>query len=211
MNLLSDLTQYFKENEYQQICVMSGSNRDLGIYRVMDGINVLNDNAFIEYDHQMCKEYSGKNGNFLAGLLGAVLGASLGGVLWILFGLLNIIVAIVGFAIIMFATLGYTFLGGRIDKKGFYAITIISLLTIILSEYLSYAILIYRELIPDYYVSFWEVFLWTFEILKSEAEFLRSFLYNIVIGLVLTIVASSSFLYKTLRNSNLQYDSEKLI
>lgn len=209
--VIDELTLYLWNQEYPQSCAMSHRTEDLGVYRVINRIDVFNEDVFERYDIQMKEEHAGKNTSVAAGILGAFLGAMIGGVLWVVISQFNIIAGIVGFVIVYLAVKGYEFLGGRIDKKGIAAVVFISLLTVVLAEYIAYVIVVYQELSLYYVATVWDSVVLVFEFLKAGGEILNGFLINVGMGLLFTVMASFHFLRTSMAQAATQYRSEKLM
>ena len=86
--------------------------------------------------------------NFFMGLIGALLGAVLGGASIILFGQMGYIAALSGL-ILAFCTLkGYSLLGKGMSTKGAILCVLLMLVTPYVADYLNWAITLYRELEP---------------------------------------------------------------
>lgn len=81
-----------------------------------------------------------KKSNVLLGIIGAFLGAALGGVIWIAIGEFGFIAGLAGFLMMFFAIKGYQMLAGGLDKKGQVISLVIAFLMIFVSNYLLYAI-----------------------------------------------------------------------
>jgi len=91
-------------------------------------------------------EYQAAPGNYGKGILGAVVGALIGGVAWIaLAAVLGLISAFIAILISYLASTGYDKMKGKQNKYKTYIITITSLVVIVLSMYLSYVLFVYFE------------------------------------------------------------------
>jgi len=78
--------------------------------------------------------------NVVLGTIGALLGAILGGVIWIIIGKLGFIAGLAGFAMMYFAIKGYSGLSGNLDKKGQIISLIIAFAMIFVANYTLYAL-----------------------------------------------------------------------
>lgn len=81
-----------------------------------------------------------------AGLVGALLGALLGGVAWVIIGLLGYVVGWIGILIICLAVTGYKKLAKGLDKIGVVCSVIVSLIVIVGAVYMVWVCAIYGEL-----------------------------------------------------------------
>lgn len=78
--------------------------------------------------------------NVLFGIIGAILGATLGGVIWIIVGKLGFVAGLAGYAMMFFALKGYRKFSGFLDKKGQIISFIIAILMIFMANYTMYAL-----------------------------------------------------------------------
>jgi len=80
------------------------------------------------------------SGNLFLGIIGAIIGAALGSVVWILIGKAGFIAGIAGFLMAVLAMKGYSLLAGSMDRKGLVISILIVLLMIFAANYTSYAL-----------------------------------------------------------------------
>lgn len=129
--------------------------------------------------------------NLLLGIPGAVIGAALGGAIWVVLGEIGFIAGLAGFLMMVFAIKGYQILSGRLDKKGQIISLVIAFLMIFASNWLLYAL----EYCKGYYdsnFSFYNIM----ASIKAMPEFLKvsevsaSFFKDLAIGYLLSIWAS---------------------
>lgn len=85
-------------------------------------------------------EYSEVTSNVFLGIIGAIIGAAIGGIAWLILGRIGYIAGIAGYFMMYLAIRGYRKLSGFLDKKGQMISLIIALLMIFFANYLSYAI-----------------------------------------------------------------------
>lgn len=84
--------------------------------------------------------------NFLAGILGAIIGAALGGLSIILLGRIGIISAVSGLLITVCTVKGYTLLAKNISAKGIIVCVALILITPYIADRIDWAILVSQEL-----------------------------------------------------------------
>lgn len=82
-----------------------------------------------------------KESNLLLGIIGSILGAALGGVLWIVIGKLGFIAGIAGSIMMIFSIKGYRRFSGLLDKKGKILSIVITFVMILVAQYMLYALL----------------------------------------------------------------------
>lgn len=82
----------------------------------------------------------GKPENVIAGMIGAIAGALLGGASIVLLDQLGFVASISGFLIAFLSLKGYEWLGGRLTKKGVVASIVLCLIVPLLAYFMSIAI-----------------------------------------------------------------------
>lgn len=82
-----------------------------------------------------------KPSNILLGIIGSILGAALGGVLWIVIGKIGFIAGIAGSIMMTFSIKGYRKFSGLLDKRGKTISIVIALVMIFVAQYMLYALL----------------------------------------------------------------------
>lgn len=136
-----------------------------------------------------------EKGSRVLGILGAVAGALLGGLIWAVVGAFGLISGWIGLLIVVMAIKGYQLLSKREDDKfGTVISVILGLLVIAPATYLSGAWSYYRELnkvIPGY-ISFWEAVAKMPEYLSEYNEW-GTLLQNMLMGYVFAGIASIYF------------------
>ncbi len=126
--------------------------------------------------------------NMLLGILGAILGAALGGVIWIIIGKMGFIAGLAGFAMMIFAIMGYRMFSGNLDKKGQVISLLIAFVMIFVANYTLYAL----EYCKYYYSSNYNLVNIS-NAFKKIPEFLTyteswvDFIKDLVIGYALSI------------------------
>ena len=146
----------------------------------------------------------------MTGIVGALLGALLGGVLWVLVSQLGYIAGIVGLVVAVCAVKGFELFGGKLNAAGIIICMVIVVGAIYAANYISYSIYLQQaldelgygfsfgdsiRLLPDFF---------------SEEEIFGAFLRDLVIGYLLTAVASFSVIYGIYRKSNQKFTSKRL-
>lgn len=133
-----------------------------------------------------------EKGSRVLGILGAVAGALLGGLIWAVVGAFGLISGWIGLLIVVMAIKGYQLLSRREnDKFGTVIAVILGLFVIAPATYLSGAWSYYRELnkvIPGY-ISFWEAMAKMPEYLSEYNEW-GILLQNMLMGYVFAGIAS---------------------
>lgn len=118
----------------------------------------------------------------LLGIIGAIIGASIGGVLWTVVGHLGYIVWITGFLAIYLAFHGYRLLAGKVSPLGAFLVFVISILVIVVANLATWAWEFYDFYKHQYIISFFDAFKATPEIIFSDRELMKSFFIDLGIG-----------------------------
>lgn len=140
-----------------------------------------------------------KKGNVVLGILGAFIGAAIGGGLWIIVTRFGYIAGIVGFIIILLSFKGYELLSGKLDKTGAIVALIFSIASIFIAECLAIAIEYHTSINEYTNYPFSKSFSDTMDLIKTQGEMTRAFLKDIVIGYAFTIAASFTLIRNALK------------
>lgn len=98
--------------------------------------------------------------NVVAGMIGAIVGALIGGASIVLLDQIGFVASISGFLIAFLALKGYEWLGGRLTKKGIVASIVLCLIVPLLAYFMSIAIY-WTQDVP--YPTLGEAFSWVLE------------------------------------------------
>ena len=107
--------------------------------------------------------------NVAAGIVGAMIGALIGGVAIILLGLLGYVASICGLIMAVCALKGYQMLGGKLSTKGIVISVIFMLIVPVVSYFIGAALSIVTEF-KDYGVSFMDSLTLLLEYAQYEPE-----------------------------------------
>lgn len=152
---------------------------------------------------ETAEEFQDEQKHYGKGLLGAILGGVVGAIPWAVVYLLGYFAAIVGFFIGLAVKKGYELLGGQPGKGKFWIILVITLLAAALGQFLGDAVELGR-LIAD-----GELPLTTYsqipgliaEFLLLDAEYLRSTLLDLGLGLLFSLLGTFSVLKEVRQES----------
>lgn len=129
--------------------------------------------------------------NYGLGILGALIGALLGGALWFLVGYMGYIAGIVGFVIIYLAAFGFKKGAKVLTKPGAVIAVLISVLMIFAANYVLYAWQLTQAFEGRYTLA--ECLTILPKALK-EYDLTREFIVDIVVGYVLSLISGFSTL-----------------
>lgn len=179
---------------------------ELALYNCCENCKGRGDFRFVDISgdkYQMCsacadsfkkklQDFNEKHEKMVPGILGALIGAVLGSLLWILLDQINFIAGIAGYAIVFCSFKGYEKLGGRVSRKGVVACIIICLITILGADLFSFAIDIFKEFSSTYHISFLDA-IRSVPLFLLEGDVLRPILINLGIGYLIAFAGCYSF------------------
>ena len=134
--------------------------------------------------------------NFFMGLIGALLGAVLGGASIILFGQMGYIAALSGLILAFCTIKGYQLLAGGMSTKGLIICAVLMLITPFVADWIDWGILILQSF-PEYDLTIIDTVLAFPEFLKEDPELLGDYLKNL--GMLYLFVVLGGFV--TLKNA----------
>ena len=155
-----------------------------------------------------------KKGNFLTGVVGALLGAAIGCVVWVLIYMAGYIAGIAGLIMAVCAMKGYELLGGHLDKKGIIASIVILIAGVYFANKISYAWM-FCDSLKDYGFTFFDAFrnlsalLEEFTALSGE-DLVGGYTKDLLIGYGLTALATVTNIVNAFRTSNGSYKFRKM-
>ncbi len=161
-----------------------------------------------QFDLDTATEGQGGKSNILLGIIGAIIGAALGGIIWIAIGEFGFIAGLAGYLMMLFSIKGYQILSGFLDKKGQIISLIIAFVMIFVANYMSYA-LSYLDYFYDSTYSYSNIV----ASIKEVPEFLQlddikgSFLRDLGIGYLLSIWAGYRLIVSVLRRNKNNEDN----
>lgn len=121
--------------------------------------------------------------NLFLGIIGAIIGATLGSILWIVIGKIGFIAGIAGFIMVIFSMQGYMKLAGSIDKRGQIISICIAMFMIFGANYTLYAL----EICNSYNIADIMGALKRLPRILTAANLWGSFAKNLIVGYLLSI------------------------
>lgn len=146
-----------------------------------------------------CVEIEELRTNPLLGIVGAIGGALIGAVLWVILYQIGIIAYIAGIAIVFCACKGYILLSKSDKLGGIISAIIISVLVLFAAIFFCWGLDIYNTLITEIDITMFDSILLV-PFLISEADFVLEFAKEAIIGLVLIGVGGVPFIRQALRS-----------
>ena len=143
---------------------------------------------FIKTNSDLNIDNTTPKSNLLMGILGAIIGAALGSVIWIIIGKTGFIAGIAGFVMVVFSMKGYSVLAGSIDRRGQIISICIAMLMIFAANYTSYALEIYEATDAGNFSGLIDSYRRLPGLLTS-ANLWGSFAFDLIIGYTLSILS----------------------
>jgi|GEM_PF-4052107 len=133
--------------------------------------------------------------NFPLGLIGAIIGVLLGGVIWFAIAKLGYIAGLAGFLIVFLSIEGFKRLGKGIDTKALIICIILSFIMIFLAQW-TYYVVDTKEVYSEWGITltFQETNDLIIEVLKDNSEIRTDFIKDLAIGYGLSILCSFSYI-----------------
>ena len=138
------ITDFLKANDFVNCCQSSGrTDAEIGIYRIKGVPMILCEESFLDIsatalDKVLAQEQKGEN--FVAGIVGALLGSLIGVATIVILGQLGYVAAISGIIMAVCALKGYEMLGGYLSKKGIIASVLIMIVMVYFGNRLDWAV-----------------------------------------------------------------------
>ena len=145
--------------------------------------------------------------NPITGTIGAICGALLGVIAWVVLSSNNLFASLAGIAILFLTYKGYEMLGIRIDKKGFVISTLITAIMIFLGNHLACAWSIMDVAKAEGYSVGEILYLW--KILRSHNMTITYFV-KLIAGYAITFALGFKIIKATYRNSIGSYCLRKM-
>ena len=96
---------------------------------------------------------------------------------------------VVAFLIVFAVSWGYKKFNLKIDKKGYFIISLICLIEVVLTMFITIALAVNIAYVQEgYYVSFFECFLIMFDFIKTNAEFRSALLTDSILTLLFMVI-----------------------
>lgn len=210
--IMTPILNFLTTNSYASGCGCCGSNAaTLNCWSVNTELFNLCDNCAEEVGQSLKENQTAikaKKGNFLAGIVGAVLGALIGCAAWVLIYRLGYIAGIAGLIMGICAMKGYALLGGHLDKKGVIASVVIMIAACYFANKLAWTWEAYDAL-KEFGITFFDAFR-NLGAIVSESGLTGPYYGDLAIGYGLTALASFRSIINAFRASNGSYTFRKM-
>lgn len=203
-DILDRTVSYLSQNGYVPCCGCCGKEVPVALCSINDKMDFMCDSCYNEVCNSLednKQELAAKKGNIVTGIVGALLGALLGGVLWVIIYQLGYIAGIAGLVAAVCALKGYEKFGGKINAVGIVVSLVIVAAVIYIAHNIGCAIEI-KKVASEW--SFSDALSMIPEYLKYS-EFSALYWKDLIIGYVLTAVASFATVKSMFQNSTGSY------
>ena len=187
--------------EYCPICGESLTSQELVYF---DNSYILVDSncalKIKEENDRIEKEYQALPNNYLQGTIGAICGGLIGAVVWILVGgVIGLVSGWIAFLIAYLSSFGYDKMKGKPSKVKPVITSIVTIILIVVSMFLTYYLIVLINLKGTDYNAF-DVLI---ELLKNDKDFQAAFIKDMIMsvffgvfGIVLSIIQMKNKLHK---------------
>lgn len=139
---LAAIVQFLEENHYVQVCSQTGEEGNVGLYQLGESIFIINEQSFqlLKTNLQLdVDSYENQKENVLLGIVGAFLGALIGGAVALFIARLGYVAMAAGIVLGICTIKGYELLGKKLTKKGVVISSILMLVTVFLVNQINLA------------------------------------------------------------------------
>lgn len=207
--ILNKVTSYLVENRFNPSCKYCRHDHPLDFYSIQGNVEVICDECYEKIVQASKENQVEQTENVLSGIIGAIIGALIGVVLWVIVYQLGFIVAIVAYLMVVCAIKGYEKLGGRLSKKGVWIAVIISIMMLLVAEYLSIGVTLYNEFRNLYDIKILEAMSMVPAFL-GVSEVKALFIKDLVIGYIFMIAASYRYVINVHQSVSNEHDIKRL-
>lgn len=161
----------------------------------------------------------------VTGIIGAILGSLIAGVLWIIVAMMGYIIGWVGFITVILAIGGYKKFGGRINMVGALICSVISLAVIYFSLTIVYSIDLHDYCTDDatlyiYYmdeskdedeITYIDTYKMFFVVMDDDSDYRAEFYKDLAVSYIFTIIAGASYTINAYREGTGKYTIKKMM
>lgn len=211
INIVNEILDFVQSNGLVSCCEICGKSNVIAPLIVNGVITSCCVNCRLEVKNSIAinqQEQREKKSNIVGGIIGSLIGALIGSIIWIIIYQLGYIAAAGGLAIAVCSIKGYELFGGKLNLTGIIITSIITIMSVYLAQHISLGI--------DIYNAYKEYEITIFDAIRSVPEFLteesiaRPFWTDLIIGYILTLVGSVSYISRAYKQSNYKIDVQEI-
>jgi len=208
---VNSIINFLVSNGYTTCCGNCGKNhQNIECYNINDNYGYFCNDCIVKIEENFKKnkvQTTTVHSELLKGILGAVCGALLGLIVWVIIYKLGFISAFGGFVIAFGTLFGFEKMGKILNKKSAIICIIIIILTVWLANKVSWALDAYSSL-KGYY-SFFECFKLLSELIKVS-NLTSEYYSDLFMGYFFTVIGSYKMILQVFRNSTGYYKIKKV-
>ena len=197
-NLLKKLTVLFRDAGATAACFNCNSVQTDGFAKVNGVAMKLCSECSIGIEGTIAQEteaHATAQNHYFTGTIGALLGALIGSIAWVLIGLLGYLAAIGGIAIAFCAAKGYTMMKGKVNALGIVIICLICIVVMVVAQFVTVDIQVLNEFSKaGSPIGFWDATSFTLEVIQNEPEVTSEFIKDTLLGLLFLALGSYSII-----------------
>lgn len=184
-SLLDEITEKYQQLGASPACFNCNQIGEMGYARYNGVALPLCNSCFEQMKgkiNQNLEQHNAEKNNYLSGTIGAVLGALVGTILWVVIGLLGYLAAIAGLAIAFASAKGYTLFKGKITRITPWIIGLSTLFALIIGQFVTLDLIFYQEFKDS--ISLGDALSLTFQLPFLDPEIMSAFIKDTLLGLV---------------------------
>lgn len=212
MTYLDTAVRYLAENGFISGCGSCGrQDAALNLCSVNGEMDFLCPDCFSRVNQSLELNRQAKKavkGNPVAGIVGAFLGALIGAALWVLIYHLGYIAGLAGLVMAVLALKGYEKFAGNLNVIGIIVCLAMVAVMIYFANNVAFALEIYGAYKTEFDIGFSDAYRAIPEFLK-DSEISAVYYKDLIIGYILTAVASAGTIYGMFRASTGAYKTKK--
>ncbi len=192
INVMGGLAEVLLHLHAEPACHNCGSQRTLSFVNFSDRPLMLCSHCQTQIEERLDEQeriHADRPGNRLRGAAGALIGASLGGSIWVVIGLIGYMTAFAGLAIIALGFKGYALMKGKQDRVGVVIVCLICLFAFVLAQFITTDAIIVRQTISEgHAVDLGKVLLHIFDLPFIDPTITRMFFADAGIGFLFLVL-----------------------
>ncbi|MFR7821151.1 hypothetical protein [Candidatus Pseudoruminococcus sp.] len=219
-------TYFCNQFGFIPVCKYCGNQMDLGFFAIGGTVDTMCTQCFNRRQAEtsnMAMAEANKQFNLPMGILGAVLGAFIGGLIWVVTYQLGFLLFITGAVIVFLSCMLLKKMGGKFTVGGLITALVVSLAMVFVSEYLAVGINIFTQGGAELGLSFGDSFKFLNRILFDSSlsdvgygmssaikEFKTGMTSDMIYGLMSYIVAAVLFIINYIKEKKVKYQAVRI-
>lgn len=201
--LLKHMTSQISDNGISECCEACGTATQTMVCAVNDKTACLCSGCFNdiqEKNHQKEVENATASSNIPMGVVGALLGSLVGGIVWVVLYQLGYVAAITGLIGVVLSYKGYVLFAKKKGVKEAVISTVIAFVMILAAHFVVWGILLYQQVGGMGFGDLMQCIRTVPAVIFSDSELISAFVTDLIYGYVFMAVGSFSFIYNAIKN-----------